>query len=347
MRLCAAALLLLSAAAARAHERPWVESLHARLPQIDAGFPGDLGVYVQRLDTGEIVSYRGDDSWYLASGIKVPVAIAVLRAMHGGEFGLESTVVLDPSDYVDGAGPTQLHPPGTALRVDYLLEQMIVASDNLATDLLIKLVGLERVNAVMQELAASWQGSITTLADVRRRAYSGLHEKALQLTGNDLLALKRVRNEADRVHLLSQLLDVPESEFLTTDLDTAYDAYYAMRLNAATLRDYVHVLLALEQGHALPPAPAAHLLGLMERVETGRHRLIAGLPQGIRFAHKTGTQRGRTCDFGLIDSPARLAIAACTRGHLRLSDNERALRAVAAAVVASGALDLAADGDPQ
>ncbi len=328
----------------------WVESLHARLPRIDAGFAGDLGVYVQRLDNGQIVSYRGEESWYLASGVKVPVAVAVLRAVQAGEFTLESTVVLREEDYVDGAGPTQLHPPGTPLRIDFLLDRMIVDSDNLATDLLIRTVGLERVNTVMQELAKPWQGTITTLADVRRRAYSGVHEKALQLTGADLLALKRVRSDEDRVQLLATLLGVPAQELLTTDLDSAYDAYYASRLNAATLRDYVQLLIALVGGQALEAEGTAYLLGLMQRVQTGRHRIIAGLPRGTHFAHKTGTQRGRTCDFGIVgtpQAPALLVVAACTRGHNRLADNERALREVGAALAASGALDPPAQGTPR
>ena len=36
-----------------------------------------FGVHVRDLDTGQSFSFHGEERWYLASSIKVPVAIAV------------------------------------------------------------------------------------------------------------------------------------------------------------------------------------------------------------------------------------------------------------------------------
>ncbi len=323
---------------------PWTQDLNARLARIQEDFPGELGVHVRDLDSGESVSMRAEEIWYLASGIKVPVAIAVVRAIENGTLALDSRIVLEASDYVDGAGSTNSHRPGTPLQVDYLVDQMLVYSDNTATDMLIRTVGLDRVQAVARELMVESDGAITTLADVRRHLYSALHGDAFQLSGNDLLALRRSAAGSARIDRLAQLLGVSRSQFLMTDLDSAYDAYYASGLNAAPLTDYAQVLVALAEGRALAPEGTGYVIDVMSRVATGDRRIKAGLPRGTVFAHKTGTQHRRACDFGIAlrgdaEGGRRVIIAACTRGAVPLARSEQALRAVGAAVAASGVFD--------
>lgn len=342
-------LLLLLAGRAAVAAPDWPSDLRARLQRIDADFAGEIGVYVHDVETGRSLSFRGEEPWYLASGVKVPVAIAVMRAAERNELALDATIELLDSDYVDGAGSTNLHPPGTLLRVETLLEQMLIHSDNTATDMLIRTVGLERVNRIAQELVSQQGGAtITTLADVRRRTYSAFHPDATRLAGRDLLALKQARADDARRALLATLLGVPPSALVPGTVDGAFDAYYAMNLNTAPLRDYAHMLAALVRGHALGPAATNHLLGLLERVETGRRRLRAGLPKTVGFAHKTGTQRRRVCDFGIVTVGAsydarHVVIAACTRGDASLTRSERALRDIGTAVARSGVLQGASD----
>lgn len=326
----------------------WAPNLAQRLERIDARFPGEIGVYVQQLQSGDALSVRGEEAWYLASGVKVPVAIAVMRGVERGELQLDTKIVLQAGDYVDGAGPTRLHRPGTTLTVDYLMRQMLVRSDNTATDALIRSIGLARVNEVAHELVSMPDGGITTLADVRRRAYSAFHPAALDLDGDDLIALKRVRNDEDRLRLLVELLGISPADLRLHDFDSAFDAYYATRLNSASLRDYARMLRALQAGEALDPASTNYLLGLLAKVSTGAQRIRAGLPASMRFAHKTGTQRARVCDFGIVSRVAPqtplAVVAACTRGEASLARSERALREVGAALEASGLLDSHSDG---
>src|SRR5690606_841204 len=291
----------------------------------------------------ESFSHRADEPWYLASGIKVPVAIAVLRAVAAGALSLDTRVALLASDYVDGAGGTNAFAPGTPLRVSWLLEQMIVHSDNTASDVLIRSVGIDQVNAVAMELTGVRDLRITTLADVRRLAYGQLHPAAAKLQSADLLAIRRSGSGPARVRKFSQLLALSPDQLRLGNLDEAFEAYYATHVNSATLVDFGRMLAALSDGRALPPEQTIYLLDLMARVQTGHHRLRAGLPPGTRFEHKTGTQHRRSCDLGIATvpaaasgaAPARVVIAACARG-MGAAAGERALREVAAAVTASG-----------
>jgi beta-lactamase class A len=317
----------------------WTVSLHGELERIDGEFSGELGVWVHDIDSGRSVSWRGDEVWYLASGIKVLVAIIALRDVEAGELALDDRLVLQADDFVDGAGQTNGHPAGSSLRVDFLLEQMLVYSDNTATDVLIRHLGLARINALAEQLMPG-HATVTTLADVRRHAYSHFHPGAFGLTSAQLLALRRAAGDLARIELLASHLGVARSELALDSLDAAFDAYYASALNAAPLSAFGGVLAALQDGQALGPEGTATLLGLLTRIRTGDRRIKAGLPAGSVFAHKTGTQHRRACDMGVVShNGRRLVLAACTRGERGLAGSEHALRAVGAALAASGAFD--------
>jgi beta-lactamase class A len=322
----------------------WAQKLRSAIETADRALPGELGVYIERLDTGDSFSFRGDEIWYLASVVKLPVAIQVLRDVQAGAISLDTRIELLPEDFVDGAGETNRQFPGTPLRVDFLLEQMLVYSDNTACDVLIRTVGLERINATARELTGHEGGSITTLADVRRYAYSGFHPAAAQLRSTELLAIRRASFGEPRIAALAAALRVPRSELLMPDLDTAFEAYYASQLNAAPLSAYGRLLAAVARGEALDAPRTRWLLDALGRVQTGHKRIMAGLPHGVRFEHKTGTQHRRNCDVGIASLPRgqgghRAVIAACTRGAASLGDSERAFRAVGIAVGESGLLE--------
>ena len=322
----------------------WSTELDRRVRAIDARFAGELGVHVQRLGDDAQYDFRGDEIWYLASGVKVPIAIAVLREIEQGWLTLDTPITLMESDFVDGAGRTNAHRAGDRLTIDWLIEQMIIHSDNTASDVLIRTVGLGQVNAVASELIAR-DVRVTTLADVRRLAYGMFHPGAAGLTSQDMLTLQRAGSGQARVRTLARLLGVTPADFLLPDLDSAFESYYATHINSATLRDYGHMLAALQSGRALDPDSTRYLLDVMARVQTGKQRIRAGLPANARFAHKTGTQYRRICDSGIASLPTRdgnasaqVVIAACARGASTAA-SERALRELGAAITASGVLD--------
>ncbi|ADX44141.1 beta-lactamase [Paracidovorax avenae ATCC 19860] len=333
----------------------WVQPLERALARVEADSGVRIGVYVRDLDTGASASLHGTEPWYLASSVKVPVAIAVLRGVERGDFTLETPLTLRAADYVDGAGPTNSRPVGTPLTVRYLLEQMIIYSDNTATDMLIGLVGIGTVNAVVQSLVPRGFGRITSLADVRRHVYGVLTPAASHLSGTDFLALRqqqRLHGDAAARSALATLLRVPERSLAPTDLASAYETYYATGLNSGHLDAYADLLQALVEGRALDARHTAYLLSVMERVKTGTQRIKAGLPPGARFAHKTGTQRARTCDSGLVTVPRshpgpRLLVVACTRGEPSTARSDRALRQVGIALCQSGLLSDGRSHEPR
>ncbi|MGP9764463.1 serine hydrolase [Halomonas sp. AOP13-D3-9] len=334
----------------------WQGDLTARLQAIEGVFEGELGVYVQNLASGEAYSWRADDPWYLASLIKIPVAAQVLAERQAGTLTLDERLTLERSDFVDGAGPTNWHDPGTPLSIGYLMEQMITVSDNTATDMLIDRVGLAAVNERAHLMIAASGGNpdeigpISKLVGVRQGVYGELHPDARALGGMDFIALRQ-HPVSQRGRALARALGVSTASFMQPDYDHAFDAYEATGENVGTLRAYGDLLASLrslQRGRAMEELDAEQrqaLLEIMQRTSSGKQRLKAGLGSDISFAHKTGTQQRRSCDAGIADSDnvntatqGPWVIVSCTRGPLAVSTHERALASVGEALRYSGAL---------
>lgn len=302
-----------------------------------------LGVYVLDPRDGVAVAHQAAQPWYLASMVKVPVALAVLQGVERGEFSLDDRLTLHATDYVDGAGSTNGYPPGHRLRVRFLMEQMLIHSDNTATDMLIRLVGVDRVNALAYELASGGVGRITTLADVRRAIYAEIAPAARTLGGQDFLRIRASGGDAQRVQALLSLVGTPAQAEPLPTLPEAYSTYYASSLNAGRLDAFAGIFAALEMGQVLAPAQREWLLQVMARTRTGDRRIKAGLPGNVIFAHKTGTQRARFCDGGIVrqaGEPTRaLIVVACVAGDASQGRSEHVLRGVGEAVAASGYFD--------
>lgn len=333
------------AGAAAIEEPLWARGLDGHLLEVQERSGGQLGLYVHHIGRNEAYSFHGHEPWYLASGVKVPVAIAVLRDVEDGKLELDSTVRLLPTDFVDGAGRTNDHPAGTRLTVSYLLEQMIIHSDNTATDVLIRIVGLERINVLANELFGTTDFVMTTLAEVRRMAYGMFDPRAAKLTSEQLLAVRRAGAGTARVLQLATILGAAPEDLLVPDLDSAFRAYYARRVNTASLAAYARMLAALVNGDALGRQGTGHLLDLMSRVRTGQYRILAALPEGAKFAHKTGTQHRVACDMGIVttrvgDAKEQVILAACVHGAEHQQDSDRALREAGAALVDAGVITL-------
>ncbi len=339
MRWSAAALfagLLLAGPAVAGPD--WGPGLESRLAALEAEGDDQLGLHLRVLgEGGERFGWRDDETWYLASLVKVPVAVELLARVEAGEITLDERLVLRERDYVDGAGPTNWAEPGTALTLRELLVPMLTESDNTATDLLIARLGLVAVNHRAQRLAGSGLGPITPLVEVRREAYGHLHPRAHSLTGMDFILLRQVDDDQGRLDALAESLEVPPSALELPSLDAAFATYYDGGLNAGGLDTFADLLTAIGEGRALGPAATAELLAIMSATTSGERRLKAGFGPGIRFAHKTGTQHRRSCDAGIASrgegaAERRVVVVACTRGERDIERSEWVLREVGRAI---------------
>jgi beta-lactamase class A len=128
------------------------DKLIERLSEINEALDGALGVAVIDEATGTEISLNGEARFPVASVIKVPIMAAVFEASAEGALKLESPVSLAPSDAVAGGVLAAALSRGPiTLTVRELVEHMIRSSDNTATNQLIELAGMSRVNSVLRK----------------------------------------------------------------------------------------------------------------------------------------------------------------------------------------------------
>lgn len=304
------------------------ERMANKTEEIDDSMKGNLGVYIKDLQSGAEVNYRTDRDWYLASTIKIPLAVAVLQKTEAGELSLTQEMEVTRSDYVDGSGELQFAEPGSRYTIDELIRRSTENSDSTATDMLIRLLGEEEFNRqIQQDLDLKEFGPITTIFQVRHDAYSEIHPSAKELTNLDYMQLKKASAYTERYERFLDKIDIKPEQANAPSLTEAFERYYKRGINSGSLDAMGKLLERLVQGELLNEENTDRLLGYMENVNTGDGRIKAGLPETAVFAHKTGTQISRSCNVGILNprTPEKaVVVAACAEGYDRLAEAEQA-----------------------
>jgi beta-lactamase class A len=307
----------------------WVPALEQQIRKIDENTAGRLGVYVRPAGENSALNYNTEDPWYLSSTIKIPVAVAILQRIEAGEFALDDELTIYESDFVDGAGDLLLQEPGRKYSIAVLIEKMIKNSDSSATDKLINLIGEEELNGQIRErMVSDGFSRITTILQVRYDAYSEFHENIANLSNMDILYVHSTRSRPERLQRLVERMKINESELNASSIEEAFERYYSRGLNTARLESFGLLLELLYKGELLSEEHTEFLLETMEGITTGERRIKAGLPPGVRFAHKTGTQIESACNVGLIfrdGDNEPVIIAACIENFGNITEAEKAL----------------------
>ncbi|MFQ6076497.1 MAG: serine hydrolase [Candidatus Bathyarchaeia archaeon] len=116
-------------------------------------FPGVMGIGVKDLEEGDKILVNGDEVFPIGSSIKIPILIEFFNKAEAGVINLDELLALKEEYTVGGSGVLQELQPGkvTMSLLDYAT-LMITVSDNVATNILIDIVGMEDVNRTLTRL---------------------------------------------------------------------------------------------------------------------------------------------------------------------------------------------------
>lgn len=123
------------------NQAAWNE-MTASLANSAKGFPGDMGIYIKDLKTGQMWEYHADQRYPSASLIKVPIMSAVFERIHNGEIRIDDELILKKGEKRGGSGRLRHVRYGTRLTIRHLLEKMITESDNTATAMVLDHLGV-------------------------------------------------------------------------------------------------------------------------------------------------------------------------------------------------------------
>ncbi len=129
-----------------------MNDIQTRLRQIQNEFSGRYIVYAEHLGTGEVIQFGPMVPMETASTIKLPILVESLRQVELGQLSLVQPVTLTAADMVGGSGVLQSLSVGIVLPLRDVLTLMIAVSDNVATNMVLRLIGLSAVNQCMASL---------------------------------------------------------------------------------------------------------------------------------------------------------------------------------------------------
>ena len=116
--------------------------------------------YAKQLSTGREVAVRADEPMNTASVIKLPVMVLAFRDAEAGRLNLDERYTIRAEDVRRGSGLLQTFGVGLQPTFRDLVMQMIITSDNTATDIMIGKVGLARVNRLLDSLGRNVVGLV-------------------------------------------------------------------------------------------------------------------------------------------------------------------------------------------
>ena len=120
--------------------------------RIVANFRGRIGFYIEECVAGIAYEHHADQRFPTASICKVPIMIELFRQVGAGRLALDERRRLRGAFSTHGTGVLKLLEDEPELTLRDYCRLMIGVSDNMATDLLLEVVGPEAVNATLDAM---------------------------------------------------------------------------------------------------------------------------------------------------------------------------------------------------
>jgi beta-lactamase class A len=313
---------------------------------IAADLGGTVGVAARNLASQAGVSVGADDLYPLASCFKVPVMVEVMRQVDAGALRLDDRLTLDEADKSPGSTLLHCH-AGLQPTIRDLLYLMITLSDNTATDMLWRQVGLGAVNDTMRLLGLD---SIDCFMPDREYFLieAGAGSEWQGLSGEEMVARWRALDTGERKNAFARVLEenanLSGAAFLRLsderwgrDGELGYEDSFAFDQaldNQGSPRDMAELLAMIAEQRCASAPSCRLMIEIMQRQEW-RDKIPAGLPAGVLAANKTGGVSGTSNDAAIVRTPsgAPIVMVVYCKG-LSYAALDRAPAAIAASAAA-------------
>jgi D-alanyl-D-alanine carboxypeptidase len=248
---------------------PQADSLESVIRGRLDSLPAQSSFYARNLATGREVAIRADVPMNTASVIKIPVMILAFRDADAGKLNLDERHTIRAEELRRGSGLLQTFAVGLQPTYRDVITQMIITSDNTATDIMIGKVGIERVNRMLDSLGYRETRLRMTVGETFRQVFVAADPKLASLTDREIFERGFPNDSA------------------AGRRNTAFVLDSTKWLGRTTAREISRLLEQIERGQLASAASTAAMRRIL------RQQLYASrLPQRISFragmGHKTG-----------------------------------------------------------
>lgn len=249
------------------------QSILNKIDKIAKSANAIVGVTAIQIESNKRISYNSTKPCFMASTVKVPIAITLLNRVDNKQESLDRVLQLNAEDSVLGSGGLyiSLDKSPTNVSIKRLLTLMLINSDNSATDAILKEIngpntvqkrldnlGLKNIRVdrtILQEMFAASGASLQYLSQPHSH-------KSLETLFDSVPVANKLR----------------AWKVLETDLS-----------DTTTSDDMALLLAKLYKQQLLSPESTKLLIHIMMQCRTGKSRIKSLLPPNTVVAHKTGT----------------------------------------------------------
>ncbi|MDP2052266.1 MAG: FG-GAP-like repeat-containing protein [Acidobacteriota bacterium] len=278
-----------------------------------AGFPARTGLYVKHLGTGEEAAVRGDESFSSASVIKLAIMVRAFQLAEAKSLDLNERVTIRRADLRDGSGVLQYHDLGLTPTYRDLITEMIITSDNTATDLMVrKIGGVEALNAWLTASGFTHTRMVGRGHEYRKRLLTLINPEFANLTPEETTGLQYASQDSALFGLYTDLFTGNRAKWVELVRDPANRRTLAQQRSRLTVQDRAYwlgdmtpretgrLLEAIERGTLTSKASAAEMKTILGRQLAGSRRIPHFL--NVPVAHKTGDSGVIANDVALVSA---------------------------------------------
>ncbi len=232
-----------------------------------------MGIAAIHIEKNKAIGHNSNQRFFMASTIKLPIALAFLNRVDEKKESLDRVIKLDLTNAVPGSGSLYYacEKKKTRMSLHQILKYMMANSDNSASDTILHIAnGPEYVTQRMYELGFK---NISINRSILEMFMDTNHvDHALLKEPRTVSSWKKIFNS------------VPLKEKMQ-----AWQRFEKDRRDTTTPDEMAKLLMKLQQNQVLSEASTNVLLKIMEQCRTGRSRIRGMLPANVKVAHKTGT----------------------------------------------------------
>lgn len=265
-----------------------------------ARFPSLSGIYAKHLRSGEDAAVAADARFDSMSTIKIAIMALAYRLADQQCLDLDTRYLIQPEDFRPASGIFQFHDFGLSPTLRDIILQMIITSDNIATDIILQKVGgVAEVNRFLAQNGFAALHLNRTMCDYYRQRYELLRPDYSRLSAEDIFAIQsELPHFTQSRHALIRQVDADiislDHQALMRDKALVEDHW----MGVATPRDMARMLEQIETDIIASVQSCAEMRRVLRRQQHGKRKIPHHLT--VPVAHKTGEKMGVTNDVGIV-----------------------------------------------
>jgi beta-lactamase class A len=205
------------------------------------------------------------------------------------KLNLDERITIKPSDFRGGSGIFRYHDAGLNPTIRDVITQMIITSDNTATDLMIAEVGgREKVNEFLKQHGITTSFLVQTVFELFRKPYERLDSQYKSLTYEDVFALQSnlPKFTDSRQEMIKRIREGMAAKHIQEQMNELYSKDEAYWLGVVTPTEIGRLLEGIEKGTLVSKSASAEMTRIMRAQQSGARRIPHYL--NVPVGHKTG-----------------------------------------------------------